>query len=80
MNWTDYELPNGLQWHMQRLIKTIEEDGKVFGCFENDVLAGYVTINSNIFGLYSKQKVGGLNKRWNYGMHINLMERLREAH
>ena len=55
INWTDYELPNGLQWHMQHFLKTIVEGGKAFGCFEKDVLVGYVTINSDIFGVYSKQ-------------------------
>ena len=37
------------------LDRTIVEGGKAFGCFENDVLVGYVTINSDIFGVYSKQ-------------------------
>lgn len=50
INWTEYELPNGLEWHMDRFRKTIESGGKAFGCFDGDTLVGYATVNSEIFG------------------------------
>lgn len=46
MNWTEYELPNGIDWHLNRFRETIHSGGKAFGCFEGDRLVGYVTLNA----------------------------------
>ena len=54
INWTDNELPNGLQWHMDRFRETIQSGGKAFGYFDESVLVGYATVNSDMFGTYSK--------------------------
>ena len=48
------ELPNGLQWHMERFRKTIQSGGKAFGCFHGNTLVGYATVNADMFGIYSK--------------------------
>lgn len=50
INWTDYELPNGLPWHMDRYAQTFEEGGKAFGCFDDSLLVGYATLNRPMFG------------------------------
>lgn len=55
INFTDNDLPNGLQWHKDRFVKTIADGGKAFGCFENDVLVGFATVNRRVFGTSSKQ-------------------------
>jgi N-acetylglutamate synthase-like GNAT family acetyltransferase len=55
INWTDYELPNGLQWHIERLKKTIKTGGKVFGCFDKNILVAYTTVNAELFGIESKK-------------------------
>lgn len=54
INWTDYELPNGLPWHIDRFKKTVQAGGKAYGCFEGDVLIGYVTMNAELWGINSK--------------------------
>ena len=54
MNWTEYELPNGFDWHLNRCRETIRSGGKAFGCFEGDRLVGYVTLNAEIFGIHEK--------------------------
>jgi len=53
INWTDHELPNGMTWHKEHFIHTIESGGKAFGCFDNDVLIGFATLDSNRFGIRS---------------------------
>lgn len=53
INWTDYELPNGLDWHLEHFKKTIESGGSCFGCFDNGVLVAYGTLDANIFGTKS---------------------------
>ena len=50
INWTDESLPNGFEWHLDRFIKTIQDGGKAFGCFDDDTLVGYATIGSKVFG------------------------------
>jgi len=35
---------------MERFVETIRNGGKVYGCFEQDVLIGYVTLDVKIFG------------------------------
>lgn len=50
INWTDRELPNGFEWHLNRLKGTLISGGTVFGCFEDDVLIGYATVNKEIIG------------------------------
>ena len=50
INWTDETLPNGFEWHLDHFKKTIQGGGKAFGCFEDDTLVGYATIDSKVFG------------------------------
>lgn len=51
IDWTDHELPNGIDWHINRFKETITTGGKAIGCFdEKDELLGYITINSELFG------------------------------
>ena len=54
INWTDYELPNGLDWHLNRFQEIFLSGGKAFGCFEENKLVGYVTLNAEIFGMHEK--------------------------
>lgn len=54
IDWTDHELPNGTEWHIERFEKTVSGGGKAFGCFDNNVLVGYATVNSEIFGNSSR--------------------------
>lgn len=54
IDWTDYELPNGLSWHLKRFKETIENGGKAFGCFDNSILVGYGTLDAEIFSEKSK--------------------------
>ena len=54
INWTDHELPNGLQWHMDRFRETLQSGGKAFGCFDESILVGYATVNADKFGTYSQ--------------------------
>lgn len=54
INWTDYELPNGLCWHLEHFKKAIENGGYSFGCFDNGALVGYGTLDTKIFGEKSK--------------------------
>ena len=54
MNWTEYELPNGFDWHLNRFRETIRSGGKAFGCFEGNRLVGYVTLNAEVFGIHEK--------------------------
>lgn len=54
INWTGYELPNGLCWHLEHFKKTIENGGFAFGCFDHDTLVGYGTLDAKIFGEESK--------------------------
>lgn len=50
INWTDHELPNGLKWHKKRFKETLELRGRAFGCFDENQLIGYATLNADIFG------------------------------
>lgn len=50
IDWTDYELPNGLSWHIEHLEKSLINGGKAIGCFENHSLVGYCVVNSELFG------------------------------
>lgn len=51
IDWTDHELPNGIDWHISRFKETIETGGRAIGCFdENEKIMGYATINSELFG------------------------------
>lgn len=54
INWTDYELPNGLRWHLKHYRKTAASGGKIFGCFDKDKLVGYVTLNADVFGVHER--------------------------
>lgn len=51
IDWTDHELPNGLEWHSQHYTKSLEEGEKAFGCFDHDKLVGYAVIDATIFGI-----------------------------
>lgn len=50
INWTDEELPNGFEWHLEHFNNTIQNGGKAFGCFENNILVGYATLDAKVFG------------------------------
>lgn len=50
INWTDESLPNGFEWHLDHFKKTIQSGGKSFGCFDDNTLVGYVTIDARVFG------------------------------
>ena len=54
INWTDRELPNGFEWHLNRLKGTIMRGGTAFGCFDNGVLVGYGTVDREIIGKQEK--------------------------
>ena len=54
IDWTDNELPNGVSWHIEHFKKSLLNGGRAIGCFNNDILIGYLVINSNIFGDSSK--------------------------
>ena len=54
INWTDRELPNGYDWHLRRLQGTLGGGGSAFGCFEEDTLVGYATVEGNVFGQREK--------------------------
>lgn len=54
INWTDKELPNGFSWHLQRYKDTVSSGGKVFGCFDENTLVGYGTVNAEIFGIQER--------------------------
>lgn len=50
INWTDKELPNGFDWHLNRFKETLKNGGTAFGCFEEGVLIGYGTVDKEPFG------------------------------
>lgn len=54
INWTDHELPNGIDWHIERFKKSLDNDGIAIGCFDGDILVGYTVINAEVFGSLSK--------------------------
>lgn len=54
INWTDTELPNGFEWHLNRLKETIKNGGTAFGCFEAKKLIGYGAVDKEIFGKQEK--------------------------
>lgn len=54
INWTDYELPNGLGWHKERLTSVLKAGGKAFGCFDGKLLVGYAVVTNEIFGTISR--------------------------
>ena len=54
IDWTDEELPNGYEWHLQHLKETIENNGFAFGCFDGDNLVGYIAVNAEVFGIKEK--------------------------
>lgn len=54
INWTEHELPNGIEWHINRFRETIQSGGKAFGCFDEDKLVGYVTLDAKVFGIHEK--------------------------
>lgn len=50
IDWTDMDLPNGFDWHLERLQETMAEGGKAFGCFDDELLVGYASMGSRVFG------------------------------
>ncbi len=54
IDWTEYELPNGITWHMDHFRNTIENGGHAYGCFDNGILVGYVTLDAQFFGSQSQ--------------------------
>lgn len=54
INWTDKELPNGLEWHISRFKQALADGGAAFGCFDGTKLVGYAVVNSSLFGETAK--------------------------
>ena len=54
INWTDTELPNGFGWHLNRFKETVKNGGTAFGCFEDEMLIGYGTVDKELFGKQEK--------------------------
>lgn len=50
-DWTDYELPNGILWHLDHFRETLRNGGKAFGCLDHNTLVGYATLDSRVFGI-----------------------------
>lgn len=50
IDWTDYELPNGLSWHIEHFEMSLSNGGIAIGCFDGNILVGYSVINSDLFG------------------------------
>ena len=50
INWTDTELPNGFGWHLNRFKETLKNGGTAFGCFEENRLIGYATVDRELIG------------------------------
>ncbi len=41
IDWTDYELPNGLSWHIEHFEMSLSNGGIAIGCFDGNILVGY---------------------------------------
>lgn len=54
IDWTDYELPKGLAWHIEHFKMSLSKGGKAIGCFDKGLLVGYVVVNGEIFGNSAK--------------------------
>ena len=54
INWTDTELPNGFDWHLNRFKETLKNGGTAFGCLEEGKLIGYATVDKELFGKQEK--------------------------
>lgn len=54
IDWTDKELPNGLSWHIEHFKASLITGGRAIGCFNDNVLIGYLVMDANIFGKSSK--------------------------
>lgn len=54
IDWTDHELPNGLSWHIEHFKNSLLNGGKALGCFDKELLVGYVVVNAEIFGRSSR--------------------------
>lgn len=50
INWMENELPNGLAWHMEHFELYLQNDGKAYGCFEENKLIGYAVMGGKCFG------------------------------
>jgi len=50
INWTDHELPNGFEWHLNRFREALSNGGASFGCFDGDTLVGYAVTGGKVFG------------------------------
>lgn len=48
INWTDTELPNGYEWHLNRLKETMINGGAAFGCFDEGILVGYGSVDKEL--------------------------------
>ena len=79
INWTDTELPNGFDWHLKRLTKTLENGGCAFGCFTENKLIGYCAIDKDIFGVKEKYVlldqlfVSNMQRGTGIGKHLFMM-------
>lgn len=54
IDWIDYELPNGLEWHIEHFKISLSNGGRAIGCFDDGILVGYLVLNGNLFGNTSK--------------------------
>jgi GNAT superfamily N-acetyltransferase len=54
MDWTDHELPNGLDWHIEHFDRAVSSGGKAFGCFDQNTLVGYATVDAHVFDMNEK--------------------------
>ena len=50
IDWTDTQLPNEYEWHLNRLKELLTKGGKAYGCFDEDKLIGDATVSADIFG------------------------------
>lgn len=50
IDWTETELPNGLQWHLRRFEQALAAGGSAYGCFDGGALVGYTVMGGEIFG------------------------------
>ena len=54
INYQDPDFPEGYENHLAGLMKTITSGGSALGAFEGDRLAGFCSVNPQIFGTKSK--------------------------
>ncbi|ABX42409.1 GNAT family N-acetyltransferase [Lachnoclostridium phytofermentans] len=83
INWLEKELPNGLPWHKEHFVNSLDGGGKAIGCFNHGTMVGYATLNADLFGekkdyLLLDQIFISKNDR-NHGIGKELFHRLGEC-